>query len=46
MSASKNFDLQSDFAAGVYLSEAQNPSIRVHSILIHSGKGGGGRVEP
>jgi hypothetical protein len=41
------------FAAGVYLSEAQNPipipppthCIRVYSILIHTG-GGGGRIEP
>jgi hypothetical protein len=41
-----------DFAAGVYLSEVQNPipsplytlcSIRVYSILIHTGKGVGGR---
>jgi hypothetical protein len=37
------------FAAGVYLSEAQNPipppfthCMRVYSILIHRGKGGGG----
>jgi hypothetical protein len=37
MSSSKNFDLQSVFSAGVYLSEAQNPSIRVYSILIHTG---------
>jgi hypothetical protein len=41
-----------DFAAGVHLSEARNPippplthCIRVNSILIHTGKGGG-RVEP
>ncbi len=37
-----------DFAAGVYLPEAQNPippplhCIRVYSIIIHTGKGGGG----
>jgi hypothetical protein len=38
-----------EFAASVYLSEAQNnPShcIRVYSILIHTGKGRMGRVEP
>jgi hypothetical protein len=41
-----------DFAAGVYLSEAQNPialthCIRVYSILFHTGKGGGvGKSEP
>jgi hypothetical protein len=41
---------QRDFAAGVFLSEAQNPipinplthCIRVHSTLIHTGNGGGG----
>jgi hypothetical protein len=42
-------DMLRDFAAGVYLSEAQNhipPSlthcIHVYKILIHTGKGGGG----
>jgi hypothetical protein len=47
---SKNLSVR-DFAAGVYLSEAQNPippplthGIRVYSILNHIGKGG--RVEP
>jgi hypothetical protein len=42
MSSSK----KRDFAAGVYMSDAQNPippplthSIRVYSILIHIGKG-------
>ncbi len=54
MSSSKIIDLKRYFAAGVYLSEAKNPippppltnCIRVYSILIHTGKGGGGRVEP
>ena len=53
MSSSQKIDLQRDFAAGVYLSEAQNPMtppptqcIRVNSILIHTGRGLGGRVEP
>jgi hypothetical protein len=50
MSSSKKSDLQRDFAAGVYLSAAQNPiptppytlyCICVYSILIHTGKGGG-----
>jgi hypothetical protein len=52
MSSSKKIDLKRDFAAGVYLSEAQNPippphthCVRVYSILIHTGKGRGGRVE-
>jgi hypothetical protein len=41
-----------EFAAGVYLSEAQTPypsspyTYCVYSILIHTEKGGGGRVEP
>ncbi len=50
MSSSKKIDLVRDFAAGVYLSEAQNPippapcaRIRVYSIPFHTGKGG---VEP
>ncbi len=48
MSSSKKIDLERDFAAGVYLSEAQKPiptplthSIGVYRILIHTGKGGG-----
>ncbi len=51
MLSPKTNDLYRDFAAGVYLSEAQNPilpdlihCIRAFSILIHTGKGG--RVEP
>jgi hypothetical protein len=48
MSSSKKTDLWWDFAASVYLSEAQNPitpqplehCIRVYSILIHTGKEG------
>jgi hypothetical protein len=54
MSSYKKIDLQMDFAAGFYLSEVQIPiyphpitnCIRVCSILIHTGKGGGGKVEP
>jgi hypothetical protein len=56
MSSSKKFDLSRDFAAGVYLSEAQNPipaptplhTVYVFTVyvFIHTGKGGGGRVEP
>ncbi len=49
MSSSKKIDLKRDFAAGVYLSEAQDPvrpphtqCIRVYSILIQQGKGEGG----
>jgi len=48
MSSSKKLTCKGDFAAGVYLSEAQNPippltyCIRVYSILIHTGKGGRG----
>jgi hypothetical protein len=52
MSSSKKFTCIGDFAAGVYLSETQNPippshthCIRIYSILIHTGKSGGGRVE-
>jgi hypothetical protein len=52
--SSKTIVLLRDFSAGVYLSEAQNPMpppplthcINVFSILLHTGKGGGGRVEP
>jgi hypothetical protein len=45
MSSSKMFLLERDFAAGVYLSAAQNlipPThcIRVYSILVHTGEGG------
>ncbi len=44
MSSSKNVDMKREFAAGVYLSEAQTPyaethCIRVYSVLIHTGKG-------
>ncbi len=53
MSSSTTFDLKRDFAAGVYLSEAQNPIppppytlYTVYSILTQTGKGEGGRVEP
>ncbi len=49
MSSSKQIDLLRDFAVGVYLSEAQNPTPHpytlytcIYSILIHTGKGGGG----
>ncbi len=48
MSSSKKIDLYRDFAAGVYLSEAQNPippplthCILVCSILVQIEKGGG-----
>jgi hypothetical protein len=48
MPSSKKIGLYRHFAAGAYLSEAQNPKpplplkhcIRVYSILIHRGKGG------
>jgi|LakMenEpi03Aug12_release.lakeMendotaPanAssembly.Ray.scaffolds.fasta_scaffold4184098_1 hypothetical protein len=40
MSSSKIIDLQRDFAAAVFLSEAQNP------IPIHTGKEGRGGVKP
>ncbi len=40
MSPSKNIDLTRDFAAGVYLSETQNPIPTPPPKL-----GGGGRVE-
>jgi hypothetical protein len=54
MSSSKKIDLYRDFAASVYLSEAQNPiplfplthCMSVYSILIHTRKGGRGRVIP
>jgi hypothetical protein len=53
MSSSKKFDRERDFPADNHLSEAQNPitlplthCVRVYSLLIHTGKGGGGRVEP
>jgi hypothetical protein len=51
MSSFKNIDMSRDFAAGVYLSQAQNPIpplthyIRVYSILIQTGKGGRGGGE-
>jgi hypothetical protein len=45
----KKIDLQRDVAAGVYLSEAQNPILppplhTVYIILNHKGAKGGGRV--
>jgi hypothetical protein len=46
MFSSKQVHLQRDFAAGVYLSEAQNPLppithyIRVYRIITHTGGGG------
>ncbi len=49
MFSSKQVHLQRDFAAGVYLSEAQNPLPpithykRVYRIITHTGEGG--RVE-
>ncbi len=52
MSSSKKIDLYRDFAAGVYLSEAPFPpmtpsplvhNVYVYRILIHTGKGVGGR---
>jgi hypothetical protein len=51
MSSSNKIDLERDFAAGVYLSKAENSippppytlySIRIFSILIHTGNGGRG----
>jgi hypothetical protein len=48
MSSSKKIDLERDFAAGVFLSDAQNPipslpctlyTFALHSILIYTGKG-------
>jgi hypothetical protein len=50
MLSSKKIDLQRDFAAGAYLSEAQNPysppyNCIVYSIHIHTGRvGGGGKL--
>jgi hypothetical protein len=42
MSSSKKLTCKRDFAAGVYLSEAQNPihCIRVYRILRKGGSGG------
>jgi hypothetical protein len=49
MSSSKKIDLKKDFAAGVYLSEAQNPInppslhtvfVNAYNILTHTGKEG------
>ena len=54
MSSSKKIDVLRDFAAGVYLSEAQNPipspldtlyTCTIQSTNSHR-EGGGGRVEP
>jgi hypothetical protein len=58
MSSSENFFLLTYFAAGVYLSEAQNPVILpppLHTVYVYTvylftqvrgGEGGGGKVEP
>jgi hypothetical protein len=47
MSSSKKIDLERDFAAGVYLSEAQNPIPPPLHTVYGEGEGkGGGRVEP
>jgi hypothetical protein len=44
MSSSKKIDKLSDFAAGVYLSEAQNPPPPTHIVYVYThtvyGKGG------
>jgi hypothetical protein len=53
MSSSKKLDLLRDFAAGVYLSEAQNstPPPPLHTVYVYAvylftpGRGGGGRGE-
>jgi hypothetical protein len=53
MSSFKKFDLEKDFAVGVYLSEAQSPihppplhtvGIRLYNIIVHTGKGGEGEL--
>jgi hypothetical protein len=36
MSSSKKIDLQMDFAAGVYLSEAQNPIPSPHTVNVYA----------
>ncbi len=50
MPSTKKIDLQGDFAAGVYLSEAQNPILHaLHTVYVYTvylfnirtGKGGG-----
>ncbi len=57
MSSSKKFDLQRDFAAGVYLSEAHNPltppppphrlhTLYVYTVQLFTLRGLGGRIEP
>jgi hypothetical protein len=49
MSSSKKIDLKKDFAAGVHLSEAQNPtppSLHTVYVCTHTHSEGGGRVEP
>jgi hypothetical protein len=54
MSSSKKINLSSDFAAGVYLSEAHNPvpPPPLHTVFVYTvylflqGREKGGRVEP
>jgi hypothetical protein len=50
MSSSTKSYLKRDFAAGVYLSEAQNPTTPPYTLytvyLFTQGKGEGGRAEP
>jgi len=36
MLSSKKFDLWKDFAAGVYLSEAQNPIPPLHTVYVYT----------
>ncbi len=46
MSSSKKIDLERDFAAGVYLSEAQNPipaPSLLHTVYVYTSSHGGGR---
>ncbi len=48
MSSAKKTDFWRDFAAGVYLSEAQNPISPppLLTVYVYMGMGGGGRDEP